>query len=60
MNARYRKQQRLRTRHARRGHSRVVPCNCPEQYDRLLLALRRWKAEHKPLPRRTVRTRTEA
>lgn len=53
MNSRYRKQVRLRSRHARRGHKPW--CNCPERYDRLLLALRRRKAEHKPLPRRTVR-----
>jgi hypothetical protein len=39
MNERYRKQRRLRSRHARRGHTPW--CRCPEEITRMLLAVRR-------------------
>lgn len=55
MNPRYRKQRRLRSRHTRRGHTPW--CQCPEYWDRLVLALRRWQREHNSLPRRRVRYR---
>jgi hypothetical protein len=56
VNTRYRKQMRLRSHHARHGHKPW--CHCPEQWDRLLLALARWKREQRPLPQRRVRVRT--
>ncbi|MEV5957264.1 hypothetical protein AB0M11_26445 [Streptomyces sp. NPDC051987] len=56
MNARYRKQMRLRSRHARRGHTPW--CRCPEPQQRALIAFRRWKASGRPLPTRTVRIPT--
>lgn len=56
MNARYRKRQRLRSRHARRGHKPW--CNCPEQWARTFRALNRYRQTHGELPTRTVHTRT--
>lgn len=45
MNARYRKQMRLKSRHARRGHT--ARCVCPEEVERLRLFIcrrfGRWK-----------------
>lgn len=52
MNARYRKQMRLRSRHARHGHIRPgwCACNCPEENDRVLYLLAAWKRKHGPFP----------
>ena len=55
MNPRYRKQMRLRSRHARRGHT--SRCNCPEVWQRTLLRFRRWQQSGRPLPTRTLRPR---
>lgn len=55
MNARYRKQMRLRSRHYRRGHTPW--CHCPEPRQRMLLAFRRWQKSGRALPTRTLQPR---
>lgn len=54
MNPHYRKAMRLRSRHARRGHTSW--CNCPEAWQRTLLVFRRWQQSGRPLPTRTLRS----
>lgn len=56
MNQCYRKQMRLRSRHARIGHTPV--CRCPEVMDRILMKLRRYQRRHGKLPTRTLANRS--
>jgi hypothetical protein len=56
MNARYRKQMRLKSRHYRQGHNQF--CKCWELWQNFGLALKRRIESGQPLPRRRVRMRT--
>lgn len=43
---------RLRSKHARRGHSPA--CRCPEEWERLVGRLRQWQREHITVLHRAV------